>query len=70
MSHSSSPWMGPGLAWQRAFGVFWVSASNVDAVIQCIRAQETHHRKMPFEEDLITFLQKHGVAFDPRYVFG
>jgi REP element-mobilizing transposase RayT len=66
---SSSRWMGRNFAWQRGFGIFGVSASNVDAVMRCIRTQEAHHRKMTFEQEFIA-LEKHGVAYDPRYVFG
>jgi REP element-mobilizing transposase RayT len=67
---SSSRWMGRSFAWQRGFGIFGVSASNVAAVIRYIRTQEAHHRRMPFEQEFITLLKKHGVACDPRYVFG
>ena len=67
---SSSRWMGRNFAWQRGFGIFGVSASNVDAVMGYIRTQEAHHRKMTFEHEFIALLEKHGVAYDPRYVFG
>src|SRR5215471_3995456 len=45
---SSSRWMGRNFSWQRGFGIFGVSASNVDAVMRYIRTQEVHHRKMTF----------------------
>ncbi len=67
---SSSRWMGRSFEWQRGFGVFGVSASNMEAVIRYIRTQEVHHRKMSFEEEFIALLKKHGVKYDPRYVFG
>ncbi len=67
---SSSRWMGRDFAWQRGFGLFGVSASNIDTVIRYIRTQEAHHRKMTFDEEFITLLKKHRVQYDPRYVFG
>jgi putative transposase len=67
---SSSRWMGRHFAWQRGFGVFGVSASNLDAVVRYIQTQEAHHRKMTFEQEFVALLKKHGVAYDPRYVFG
>ncbi len=67
---SSSRWMGRSFAWQRGFGAFSVSSSNVDAVVRYIRTQEAHHRKMSFDEEFIALLKKHGVAFDPKYVLG
>src|SRR5262249_12036480 len=67
---SSSRWMGRNFAWQLGFGVFRVSASNLDAVVRYIQTQEVHHRKMTFEQAFIALLEKHGIAYDPRCVFG
>jgi putative transposase len=67
---SSSRWMGKDFAWQRGFGAFSVSASNLNAVVRYIRTQEAHHKKMNFDNEFIALLKKHGVEFDPRYVFG
>lgn len=67
---SSSRWMGRTFAWQPGFGVFGVSASNLNAVIRYIRNQEAHHRRMTYDQEFIALLKKHGVAYDPRYVFG
>jgi putative transposase len=39
-------------------------------VIKYIDRQEAHHRKSSFEDEFIAVLKKHGVAFDPKYVFG
>jgi len=67
---SSSRWMGRSFAWQRGFGAFSVSASKLDTVVRYIRTQESHHKKMSFDEEFIALLKKHGVAFDLKYVFG
>ncbi|HEY2363577.1 MAG TPA: hypothetical protein VGK36_20830 [Candidatus Angelobacter sp.] len=40
------------------------------SVVRYIQNQELHHRKMTFEEELIALLKKHGIEYDPRYVFG
>ena len=66
----SSRWMGSRFAWQRGFGLFGVSASNQGTVIRYIRNQEAHHKKRNYEEEFIALLEKHGVKYDPRYVFG
>ncbi|HKD82858.1 MAG TPA: IS200/IS605 family transposase [Candidatus Angelobacter sp.] len=57
-------------AWQEGYGGFSVSSSNVGAVIKYIDNQEAHHRKLSFDDEYITLLKKHGVTFDPKYVFG
>ena len=66
----SSQWSGPRFAWQVGFGVFGVSESNVNTVIRYIRNQETHHKKMTYEQEFIALLEKHRVPYDRRYVLG
>jgi REP element-mobilizing transposase RayT len=56
-------------AWQTGYTAFSVSQSNVETVKKYISNQESHHRRVTFQEELIVFLRKHGVAYDPRYVF-
>jgi REP element-mobilizing transposase RayT len=70
---NSSRWAndeGQELAWQQGYGAFSVSASIVPAVVRYIRDQEAHHRKMSFDEEFVALLKKHGVAFDPKFVYG
>jgi hypothetical protein len=31
--------------------------------------QEEHHPRGSFQEEVIGFLKKQGIAYDPRYVF-
>jgi REP element-mobilizing transposase RayT len=57
-------------AWQAGYGAFSVSESNRDRVVKYIRQQEEHHRKMTFEEELVSFLKKQGIEFDERYLWG
>jgi REP element-mobilizing transposase RayT len=69
---NSSKWMsehGTKFAWQEGYGAFAVSKSNVDAVVRYINEQERHHRRMSFEDEFIGLLNRHGMQFDPRYVF-
>jgi len=70
---NSSLWAreeGQELEWQRGYGAFSVSASLVPAVIRYIRNQDAHHKKMSFEEEFLALLKRHGVEFDPKFVFG
>jgi putative transposase len=60
----------PNFAWQKGYGAFGVSKSNMPAVMRYIRTQEHHHKKMTFETEFTTLLNKHGIAYDPKYVFG
>lgn len=56
--------------WQEGYGAFSVSASNLPAVIRYIQNQDQHHKRMNFEAEFLALLKRHGVAPDPRYVFG
>jgi putative transposase len=55
--------------WQEGYGAFSVSKSNVPDVIKYIDTQEEHHRKMTFKEEYISFLLKHDIDYDERYLW-
>jgi len=55
--------------WQTGYAAFSVSKSHVEQVKRYISNQEEHHSKVSFQEELLAFLKKHGVEYDPRYVF-
>ncbi len=57
-------------SWQEGYASFSVSASNIPAVRRYVLNQEAHHRKMTFEQEFVALLKKHGIQFDPKYVFG
>jgi putative transposase len=56
-------------AWQSGYTAFSVSQSNVAAVKRYIAQQEEHHRKLTYQEEVLALLKKHGIQYDPRYVF-
>ncbi len=55
--------------WQRGYGAFSVSPSQLDAVLEYVENQEEHHRTRSFQEEYRDFLRKHRVEFDERYVW-
>ena len=74
MKGASSRWMNEnhakGFAWQEGYGAFTVGVSQKDQTIAYIRGQAEHHRKRSFEEEFVAFLNRHGIEYDPRYVWG
>ena len=54
---------------QRRCGAFGVSVSQLDKIIQYIRNQEEHHRKMTFQEEFLALLKKHRIDYDERYLW-
>ena len=55
--------------WQRGYGAFSVSQSQMEKVRQYIQNQESHHHRMTFEEEFAVFLKAHGIPYDERYIF-
>src|SRR5688572_3334450 len=58
-----------GFYWQRGYGAFSVSPSQLDPVLEYVRTQEEHHRTRSFQEEYREFLGKHGIQFDERYIW-
>ena len=56
-------------AWQEGYGAFSVSKSEEGKVVRYILNQENHHRKRTFKEELVGLLEKHGIAYDKRYIW-
>lgn len=56
-------------AWQRGYGAFSVSASQVPMVQNYIADQKVHHNGRSFEDEFVGLLQKNGVDFDPQYLW-
>ncbi|GEM_PF-80012 len=72
IKQQSAAWQQPDLnqfAWQRGYGAFAVSESNIDSVIHYIEHQQEHHRQRSFQEEYRLFLRRHGLEMDERYVW-
>ena len=57
-------------AWQEGYGAFSIGISSVDDTVAYIQGQTDHHRTVTFEEEFVRFLEKHGLEYDDRYVWG
>jgi putative transposase len=73
LKKASSGWMNetggvPNFHWQEGYAAFSVSASARSDVQAYIAKQEEHHRVRTFREELVSMLEKHGVAYDDRYL--
>ncbi len=56
--------------WQRGYGAFSVGISQLNDTIAYIKNQAEHHKRRDFHEEFLAFLNKHGIEYDPRYVWG
>jgi REP element-mobilizing transposase RayT len=57
-------------SWQEGYGAFSVSISQIQETIAYIKRQEEHHQRKSFKEEFLSFLIKHNIAYDERYVWG
>jgi REP element-mobilizing transposase RayT len=75
VKRDSSKWIKteqPALAeflWQQGYGAFSISPSHVDALKQYIEAQQEHHRRETFQDELRRLCRKYGLDIDERYVW-
>ena len=56
-------------SWQEGYGAFSYSKSHVKNVIDYIRNQNIHHRKVTFIDEYIEILEKFQVPYNRRYIF-
>ena len=72
---SSSKWIKskgpefPGFHWQSGYGAFSVSQSDADTVVNYVANQESHHRKMTFQDEYRKLLERYRINYDETYVW-
>lgn len=67
--HETFPDSLSGFAWEAGYGAFAVSFSHREKVRAYLCRQVEHHRGMTFQEEFLTFLQRHGIAYDEQYLW-
>jgi len=55
--------------WQKGYGAFSYSKSQIDRVVKYILNQPEHHKKLTFKEEYLAFLEKFDVEYNPKYLF-
>ena len=55
--------------WQGGYAAFSVSQSNLEKVKLYIAAQQEHHQKVKFQDELRALLRKHEIEWDEKYVW-
>lgn len=75
LKSNSSGWMhdvfpeAADFAWQRGYGAFTVSGSQISAVQKYIADQKIHHSKQSFEDEFVGLLIKNEIDFDVKYLW-
>ncbi len=55
--------------WQVKYGAFSVSVSQLEKTMHYIARQESHHRRMSFQEEFLALLRKHHIEYDENYLW-
>jgi len=50
--------------WQEGYGAFSIAVSGIDDTIRNIQSQKEHHAAHSFKDELIAFLDKHGIEYE------
>jgi len=56
-------------SWQKGYGIFSVSHSHLDKLIEYIDNQKAHHKTTTFKEEFLTFLKKYQIQYDSNYIW-
>ena len=54
-----------GFAWQEGYAAFSIGVSGIERSVRYIEGQEERHRGLGFQEELVWFLERHGIEYDP-----
>lgn len=55
--------------WQKGYGAFTVSTSQVPVVSRYIANQEQHHKRRSFREEFIEMLRVNAIEFDEKFLW-
>ena len=55
--------------WQKGYGAFSHSRSQLDTVVKYILTQEQHHKKKSFRLEYLEMLRKNDIEFKDEYIF-
>ncbi len=61
---------GEHFTWQEGYGAFTVGISQQAKTTAYINSQADHHRSLGFEDEVLAFLKKHAIEYDPKHVWG
>lgn len=54
--------------WQDGYGAFTYDISAKDNLIEYVKNQKVHHKKISFRDEYIRLLDEHGIEFEKKYL--
>ena len=58
-----------GFGWQKGYGAFSVSQSQVKKVQRYIASQQVHHQRVSFKEEFVALLIANEIEYDEKYLW-
>ena len=55
--------------WQNGYGAFSISPAHLNAAKSYIANQLEHHRKISFQDELRTLLNKYRIGYNEKYLW-
>ena len=55
--------------WQRGYGAFSHSRSQINDVVKYVLNQEVHHQNKSFKEEYLDILKKNDIKYQDEYLF-
>jgi REP element-mobilizing transposase RayT len=55
-------------SWQRGYGAFSVSQTDINQVRKYVAEQQQHHQRVSFRDEFIQFLRENRIEYDDRYL--
>ena len=55
-------------AWQEGYAALTHSLAEKDRLIEYIKGQEEHHKKVSFRDEFRRLLEEAGIEFDEKYL--
>lgn len=71
---STSKWLKANMGfphfdgWSREYAGFRYGVKDKDMIVNYIKNQKEHHRRVSFREEYMVFLQENGMTIDERYM--
>ena len=66
---NNNNWFNFRFEWQKGYGAFSYSKSQVKNVINYILNQKEHHKKRSFKDEYIDLLNKFDIDYNEKYLF-
>jgi putative transposase len=54
--------------WQVGYGAFTYDISHKERLIEYVKGQINHHKKISYKEELITLFIEFGIDYDEKYL--